>query len=386
MRHFAFLSDEDRDRLFVCAPRDFGVDDDAELLGTALGATLYCPATRPSLAADIARRCAEGVLSTVVCLEDAVADHDLPAAEDNLVDQLRQLARTDAELPMVFVRVRAVEQIPMLVDRLGPDSCVLTGFVAPKFNQHNGGAYLDAVVRAGTSVDRRMLMMPVLETRELVHIETRAAELLASRALLDKFREYVPAVRVGVTDLSAAYGLRRTRELTVWDLRVVADVLASVVNVFGRVEAGAYAVAGPVWEYYSSAERMFKTQLRESPFVAHEEHDLRTKLLAADLDGLIREVVLDRANGLTGKTVIHPTHVAAVHALSVVEHEEYADALDVLATEGRGGATASSFGNKMNESKPHTAWAARILRRARAFGVAREGVTFVDLLGAGLPQ
>ena len=103
-----------------------------------------------------------------------------------------------------------------------------------------------------------------------------------------------------------------------------------------------------------------------------------------DLDGLIREVELDRANGLTGKTVIHPSHVAAVHALSVVSHEEYTDACDVLAEGGRGGASASTFGNKMNESKPHAAWAHRTLLRAGVFGVVREGVSFVDLLGAVL--
>jgi citrate lyase beta subunit len=73
-----------------------------------------------------------------------------------------------------------------------------------------------------------------------------------------------------------------------------------------------------------------------------------------------------------------------VHALSVVAHEEYADACDVVATAAQGGAAASSFGNKMNESKPHTAWARRVLVRAEIFGVAREGVSFVDLLGAGL--
>ncbi len=82
-----------------------------------------------------------------------------------------------------------------------------------------------------------------------------------------------------------------------------------------------------MWEYFSATERMFKPQLRESPFVGHEERALRAELIAADLDGLIREVALDRANGLTGKTVIHPSHVAAVHALSVVAHEEYADAM-----------------------------------------------------------
>jgi hypothetical protein len=69
-----------------------------------------------------------------------------------------------------------------------------------------------------------------------------------------------------------------------------------------------------------------------------------------------------------------------------VGQEEYEDARDVVATGGCGGAAASSFGNKMNESKPHTAWARRTLLRADAFGVARENVSFVDLLGAGLHQ
>jgi citrate lyase beta subunit len=229
-----------------------------------------------------------------------------------------------------------------------------------------------------------MLVMPVLESADFVHLETRLDALLGVRRLVDKYRAHVPAIRIGATDLSAEYGLRRPREFTVWDVRVVADVISGVVNVFGRADGAGYPVAGPVWEYFPTAERMFKSQLRESPFLAHEERALRTKLLAADLDGLIREVALDRANGLTGKTVIHPTHVAAVNALSVVPHEEYADACDVLATNGQGGAAASTFGNKMNESKPHTTWGRRTLLRAAAFGVAREGVSFVDLLGASL--
>jgi hypothetical protein len=38
----------------------------------------------------------------------------------------------------------------------------------------------------------------------------------------------------------------------------------------------------------------------------------------------------------------------------------------------------------MNESKPHTAWARGIEQRSRVFGVAHQGTSFVDLLGAGL--
>jgi citrate lyase beta subunit len=385
MRHFGFLDPDDRARLFLHEPREFGLEAEPERIGVALGATLYCPATRPRLAEDIRRRAAAGVVSVVVCLEDSVPDAELADAERNAVAQLRQLAETGPDRPLVFVRVRNVGQIPMLLAGLGEHAGVLAGFVIPKFAEEVGEAYLEEVTAASAALGRRLLVMPVLEGPELAGLETRLSSLLATRRLVDKFREHVPAIRIGATDLSGAYGLRRSREFTVWDIRVVADVISAVVNVFGRVAGGGYVVAGPVWEYFPTTERMFKPQLRETPFVVHEERWLRTKLIAADLDGLIREVALDRANGLTGKTVIHPTHVAAVHALSVVAQEEYEDACDVLATNAQGGAVASSFGNKMNESKPHTAWARRTMLRAHAFGVAREGVSFVDLLGAGLP-
>jgi citrate lyase beta subunit len=387
MRHFDFLGPDERDRLFVRAPEAFGPDDGPDRVGVALGATLYCPATRPNLAADIVKRAAHGVTSVVVCLEDSVADGELVAAERNAIAQLRMLGESGAALPMIFIRVRSIDQVPALVAALDRHVRVLTGFVIPKFGEETGAGYLDAVIAAGDSIGRRLLVMPVLESVEIGFVESRVNTLLGLRTLVDKYRDHIPAVRVGATDLSAAYGLRRAREFTVWDLRVVADVICAVVNVFGRVgDGGGYVIAGPVWEYYSAPERLFKPLLRETPFAAHEERALRTRLIAADLDGLIREVALDRANGLIGKSVIHPTHVAAVHALSVVGQEEYADACDVLTTEARGGAAASSFGNKMNESKPHTAWARRVLRRADAFGVAREGVSFVDLLGAGLYQ
>jgi citrate lyase beta subunit len=227
--------------------------------------------------------------------------------------------------------------------------------------------------------------MPVMEAPEIGHAQTRLVTLAAIGDLLDQYRPHVLALRLGATDLSGQYGLRRSREHTVYDIRLIAEIIADVVNVLGRVDGG-YVISGPVWEYFSGSERIFKPLLRESPFIHHDERTLRAELIARDLDGLIREVVLDRANGLTGKSVIHPSHVAAVNALAVVSHEEYLDATDIVSTSGGGGATSSSYGNKMNESKPHNAWAQRTIMRARAFGVAREKVSFVDLLAASLHQ
>jgi citrate lyase beta subunit len=381
LRHFDFLDDDERSRLFHLEPARFGRDADPALLAVALGATLYSPATRPRLAQDIARRAASGVVSTVLCLEDAIADEDVPAAEQNVVAALREHAQSGSDGPLVFVRVRSPEQIPLVVDGLGEHLGVLSGFVLPKFTE-TGGAFLEALSDSATAHGVRLLAMPVLESPEIIHRETRIDALLAVHRLLDKHRDLVLAVRIGATDLASAYGLRRGPDLTVYDVPLLGGVVADVVNVLGRADGTGFVITGPVWEYFSGVERMFEPQLGESPFVEHAERALRARLIAADLDGLIREVVLDQANGLTGKTVIHPSHVAAVHALSVVTHEEHSDAVDVVGTSSAGGVRASGYRNKMNESKPHRAWAERVLTRARVFGVAHKDVSFVDLLGA----
>ncbi|MEV3920416.1 HpcH/HpaI aldolase/citrate lyase family protein [Actinomadura coerulea] len=385
MRHFDHIDAARRKHLFYRHPRPFGRHDDPDVLAVALGATLYCPSTRPALAADIERAAARGVMSMVVCLEDAIADDEVEAGEANLVAHLRTLrarsAPGGAEVPLLFVRVRDPRQIGDLVGRLGDAAELVTGFVLPKFTASGGGAFLDALEDAADRSGLRLLAMPVIESPEAVYAETRAEMLHDVARLLAKHRSRILAVRLGATDMSAAYGLRRPPDLTIYDIRPVAGVICDVVNILGRADGTGHVVTGPVWEYFSQGERMFKPQLRQSPFERQSAAPLRQRLITSDLDGLIREVHLDKANGLTGKTVIHPSHVAAVHALSVVTHEEYSDAADILGVAG-GGAMASSYANKMNEAKPHRAWAQRLMLRAQVFGVAAEGVTFVELLEA----
>src|SRR6478672_11738287 len=142
MRHFDHLADDDQERLFFRRPEPFTADDDPSVLALALGATLYSPATRPALADDLARQRALGAMSVVVCLEDAISDADVAAAERNAVAQLRRHAATAPDGPLVFVRVRSPEQIATIVDGLGDHLAVLTGFVVPKFTGRTGPAYL----------------------------------------------------------------------------------------------------------------------------------------------------------------------------------------------------------------------------------------------------
>lgn len=386
MRHFRHLSASDTTNLFERPPEQLHRDSGPELLSVALGATLYMPADRPSLAADIPKQAAAGVTSVVACLEDAIADEQVAYAEDNLVDALRIVHDEQAELPLLFVRVRAPGQIPALVRRLGRSVAVLDGVVLPKFTADTGADYLRALDEADRIAGTALHAMPVIESGAILYAETRVHELIRLRAVLHRDRHRVLAVRIGATDLCALYGLRRPPDLSIYDIKVVADLIADVVNVLGRADGTGFTVSGPVWEYYSGHERIFKPQLRRSPFDDHNEPELRGRLVSRAIDGLIREVQLDQANGLTGKTTIHPTHVAVVNALSVVSSEEHRDATDVLGA-GRGsGVMASGRRNKMNEIRPHTAWAHRTVQRARVFGVAAPDVSFVDLLAASMPR
>ncbi|MFD9204809.1 HpcH/HpaI aldolase/citrate lyase family protein [Streptomyces sioyaensis] len=387
MQHFGHLAPDVRKALFHQEPVEFTADSPARTLAVALGATLYSPATRPQLAADVLKQAGRGVLSMVLCLEDSIGDADVEAGEENLVRQLALLdeaAAAGTSLPLLFIRVRAPGQIPDLVRRMGPAVHRLSGFVLPKFTEESGIPFLEALTAAESASDRRLFAMPVLESPQLLHLESRAETLHGIARSVDKYRDRVLALRLGVTDFCSAYGLRRAPDMTAYDVRIVASVISDVVNVLGRADGTGFTVTGPVWEYFRLQERMFKPQLRRSPFLGRAE-ELRTALIEHDMDGLLREIELDRANGLQGKTCIHPSHVAPVHALSVVSHEEFSDAVDILRPErGAGGVLRSAYTNKMNEVKPHRAWAERTLLRAEAFGVAGEGIGFVELLTASV--
>ncbi|MET8564842.1 HpcH/HpaI aldolase/citrate lyase family protein [Streptomyces flaveolus] len=388
MRHFGHIAPEVRQRLFHQEPRAFTADSPARLLSAALGATLYSPATRPRLADDIVKQAGNGVVSMVLCLEDSIDDADVEPGEENLVRQFADLAaRPGAEPPLLFIRVRTPEQIPDLVRRLGPAVGLLSGFVLPKFTEERGIPFLEALTAAENSSGRRLFAMPVLESPELLYRESRVETLEGISRAVGKYRERVLALRLGVTDFCSSYGLRRAPDMTAYDVQIVASVIADVVNMLGRADGTGFTVTGPVWEYFRVSERMFKPQLRQSPFLEVQAVSLREKLIEHAMDGLLREISLDQANGLLGKTCIHPSHVLPVHALSVVSHEEFSDAQDILRPEcGGGGVLRSAYTNKMNEVKPHRAWAERTLLRAEVFGVANEDVGFVELLAAGTPD
>lgn len=403
MRHFSFLPEGKLDELFFQRPKDLGLDSPPGHLATALGATLYSPATRPNLVQDILRLSSRGCFSMVICLEDSVPDDELHIAEQNVVEALTELYAQRAEnpagaarLPMIFLRPRSSEQLVRLSQRLGAGLRVLSGFAIPKFEAETNLAqdYFDALgeVRSIASrapqtspalpTDETFWLMPILESPSIIHQETRIDALRRIFDIIKVNRNDVLAVRIGATDFSSAFGLRRSRDLTIYDVKVVSSVISDIVNILGRPE-DSLVISGPVWEHFDHNERVLRPLLRATPFAEAGESGLRERLLTSNMDNLIREITLDQANGLLGKTVIHPSHLPLVHAMSVVSHEEYSDAVAICGT-SQGGATASPYSNKMNEQKPHRAWAEQILRKADVFGVSAPGIIFVDLLEASM--
>ncbi|MGP1909517.1 HpcH/HpaI aldolase/citrate lyase family protein [Metabacillus sp. JX24] len=395
MKHFHYLSKEKRSEIFLYEPIHFSKETEREMLAYALGATLYMPGSRTAIAGDVLsgkflNGKHEGLTSMVICLEDSIGDTEVEAAEANTVRQIQTISDSvlkgqfdQRNLPLIFVRIRSREQMKRLAEKLKHHIQLLSGFVFPKFTSENGRGYYSTLQQIASDASVTLYGMPILETKEIIYKETRLNELLGIKAILDDFYEYVLNVRLGGTDLSGLFGIRRSRDTTIYDISVIRDCITDIINVFGRCEKE-YVISGPVWEYFGGGQRILKPQIRQTPFqqaYGHEGLEFRANLIDRYDDGLIHEIVLDNTNGLVGKTIIHPLHIKIVNALNAVTREEYLDASSILdQAQSYNGVIRSEFSNKMNEIKPHYNWARKIILKSKLYGVFHEQQSFIDLI------
>ena len=322
-----------------------------------------------SIAHKILQNELPGVAAIALCFEDAIAEGDLPDAEKNVIQTLSLLVTAMGEgklnlddIPLIFIRARNTEQFKRFSQRLTNDLVkVLTGFVLPKFTTQNGNEYLSHLETLNHKFETALYGMPTLESREMAFKETRISELLGIRNLLKTYQKSILNIRVGGTDFSSIFGVRRGIDQTIYNILTVSDCLSDILNIFNRDEEG-FVLSAPVWEYYQTSKQ---------PIPETRQHQVNKAL-----DGLLQEVTLDIANGFIGKTVIHPSQVKVVNAMHAVTREAYDDAVQILDTHG--GVVKSLSENKMNEIKPHTSWAKRILTRSRVYGVIEHKVSHRD--------
>jgi citrate lyase beta subunit len=143
---------------------------------------------------------------------------------------------------------------------------------------------------AGTS----LMMMPTLETEEVYDVIKMQA--LANELSSHDCRDRIIALRIGGNDLMNVVSLRRPRDLTLYDTPM-GYVIKMLVSVFAPRD---FALTAPVCEHI-------------------DDHGV-----------LGRELSMDIAHGLVGKTAIHPDQISVIEEALKVSPGEHSDALRIL--------------------------------------------------------
>lgn len=376
MRHHQY----NPDFKFVIPPEDFDKYTDRELLQYCPGATMYMPGTK-DFTPKILNGDMPGLTTIVLCFEDSCPDDRVEEAENNVCRLLERVTEAVIsgrlaadQVPLIFVRIRDSEQFSRFADKLTPRMVKsLCGINFPKFTADNGSGYFSLLRELNTRFGEVLYGMPIIEDPQVAYKETRLEQLLGIKRILDENRDMVLQVRVGGTDFSSVFGVRRGVDYSIYDIMTVRDCLCDIMNICGRNNE--YIISGPVWEYFRAPKELMFGDL---PRHSLEDYLLkRQPIVNNEVDGLLREVILDKANGFVGRTVIHPSHIRFVNSLMAVTREEYDDACMILG--GSSGVLKGSGDNKMNEIRPHTNWAQKIYMRSRAFGVIENQAAYIKL-------
>lgn len=311
----------------------------------SVGALLYSPALNNKIGRTILGGTLGDKYSLALCLEDTIAPDMVETAEKQAGETLRQLFEArqerDVYLPKLFIRVREPEQMQRVWKRIRPYREIFTGFIFPKYTVSNAAAYNQEMIRINEMSDRKIYMMPILESRDIVDFRTRMEILGKIRDQVDAMEDLVLNVRVGGNDFSNEFAARRHYDETIYDILPIAQLLGDILTVFSRD----YVVSGPVWEFFSSDNHEWKR-------------------------GLMQELKLDRLNGFIGKTVIHPKQIPVVNEMLKVTSKDYEDAKAILNWDNSGLQVGKSFGGeRMNEVRTNYNWAKKTMLLSELYGI-----------------
>lgn len=289
-----------------------------------LGASLYVPAVHGDILPIANGEKYPHLRSLILCTEDALAEADIGRALFNLARTLPRLKVTER---LRFIRVR---NLAVLNDILAMDGISsIDGFVLPKVTRHTLPGYFAAL-----DGHEQFKLMITLETREVFCNQ----EMVALRELMlhPDYRARILALRIGGNDLLNLLAIRRPRGRTLYDTPLGA-VIGNLVTTF---KPYGFALTAPVFEYLDTPE-----VLRD-------------------------EVERDLANGLIGKTAIHPEQVALIEAGYQVSQNDLEMAKKLLGREAR---AVFKMHDSMCELNTHKNWARSIMERASVFGISDDG-------------
>lgn len=314
------------------------------ILYYSVGALLYCPANNESVADSIISGKFGNKYSLALCLEDTINDAFVAEAEQTLIKTVQKLhfaLRTDDfYLPKIFIRVRNSSQIVRLTKEFLGFHDVVTGFIIPKFNTSNARSYIDQLELANSISPKKLYMMPIYESHELVDLRNRVDVLYMLKDMLSSVNDLVLNIRVGGNDLCHLYGFRRHMDESIHRIKPIANIFSDIVTVYGMD----YVISGPVFEYYNGDN--------------FEEC-------------LSNEIYDDKLCGLIGKTVIHPNQIPVVNQSLMVSKNDYEDAVSILNWDKKDSKLVAGSINqsRMNEYKTHTNWAEKIMYLSEYYGI-----------------
>jgi len=284
----------------------------------ALGGTLFVPAVHRHLEAVAKGEKFPTLRSVVFDTEDGITEGELEAG----VEAIARLLETIGEAgPLRFIRPRDPETLARLLTLPGIEK--IDGFVLPKFGLDNAAAYLDLL--------DEQLFMPSVEGAELFDV----AKLIRLRDILLPYSKRIIVVRFGAEDMMRQLGLRRECGTMLYDLCAPAQVIA---NLLASFKPCGFDISAPVYRCYNDAE------------------------------GFEAEVRRDLAEGLIGKTIIHPDQIAPIERLYRVNEAEFNEAQAVLYSEK----AVFSQSGVMAEVPTQRAWAQQLYARGRRYGVVSE--------------
>lgn len=309
-----------------------------------VGPLMYSPATNDNIYSKLVAGEWGTTYSLALCLEDSIDDDAVEQGEKTIIETFRKIYDNQDKisyLPKIFIRVRYPEQISRLCQNLGETISLLKGFTLPKFVPENAEKYINEIKIVNENSSHTIYMMPILESGELVSLNTRHQALEKLHSMLIECKEYVLNIRVGGNDLCHIFGIRRNANETIYDIHPIANILGDIVTYFFED----FVISGPVWEYFADENDNWKT-------------------------GLENEVRMDMLNGFVGKTIIHPNQIEVVANSMKANQHDLADAISILTFKhDLLKVSKSASGTRMNEMKTHTNWAKKQIILAKIYGV-----------------
>ena len=305
---------------------------------------MYCPANKESIVRSIVSEKLGCHYSLALCLEDTIADDFVEQAQEIMVNSLKKIylkSKTNRFfIPKIFIRIRHSQQIGKIMNSLQEAQQLVTGFIIPKFVPETSDEFIDEIIKVNEQFNRKIYMMPILESQSIIDLRTRYELLYEIKDKLKRIEPLVLNIRVGGNDLSKQFGFRRHSNESIHDIKAVSSIFSDIVTVFGLD----YVISGPVWEYFNG------------------------KNWEA---GLKNELAGDILCGFIGKTVIHPNQIEVVHNAYKVPLKDLQDANSIWNWSSNSASlvAGSQAKERMNEYKTHCVWARKIQILAEIYGV-----------------